>query len=174
MVFVTVGQDHSDDVLETVLDVGEVRQDEVDAGLGLLGEEDAAVNDEELAIDLENGHVSTDFPDSAERYDPQGVLREAGRRDKAGKGGLGHSALLSRLKPGWFLTIRIGSRSGKAHPRFRQILADGCDLGLARLHEGQTDNRVGQDSLPLKNLLGSDSTLNVGHHCADHGVQFEM
>ncbi len=96
VVLVAVGQDDGDDVIEAVLDVGEIGQDQVDAGLGFLGEEDAAVDDEQLAVDFEDGHVAADLPQSAERNDPQGVLGQFRRRDKAGKGGLGHNALLSR------------------------------------------------------------------------------
>src|SRR6478672_4362952 len=68
----------------------------------------------------------------------------------------------------------MAAGSGVDESCFRQVLADRFDLGFARLHEGQTDNRVGQDSLPLKNLLRSNSTLDMGHHCTDHWVQFEM
>jgi hypothetical protein len=36
-----------------------------------LWEQNTAVNDENFAVDLEHGHVSTDFPDSAERNDSE-------------------------------------------------------------------------------------------------------
>ena len=78
VVLVAVGQDDGDDVVEPVLDVGEIGQDQVDAGLGLLGEEDAAVDDEQLAVDFEDGHVAADLPEAAERNDPQGVLAGGG------------------------------------------------------------------------------------------------
>jgi hypothetical protein len=45
---------------------------------------------------------------------------------------------------------------------------------FVRLHEGQTDNRVGQDSLPFKNLLGRHGTLDAGHGCADYRLEFEV
>src|SRR6478736_4170878 len=64
--------------------------------------------------------------------------------------------------------------SGEDQPRFRQIPADGFDLGFVRLHEGQTDNRVGQDSLPFKNLLGRHGPLDAGHGGADDGLQLEV
>ena len=74
VVLVAVGQDDGHDVVEPVLDVGEIGQDQIDAGLGLLREEDAAVDDEQLAVDFEDGHVAADLPQAAERDDPQGAL----------------------------------------------------------------------------------------------------
>ena len=78
VVLVAVGQDDGHDVIQPVLDVGEIRQDQVNAGLGFLGEEDAAVDDQQLAVDLEDGHVAADLPQAAERDDPQGVLAAGG------------------------------------------------------------------------------------------------
>ena len=67
VVLVTVRQYHRLDVGHAVLDVPEVGQDEVDARLLVLGEQDATVDDQHLALMLEDGHVATDFADSAER-----------------------------------------------------------------------------------------------------------
>ena len=55
----------------------EVRQDQVDAGLLLLGEEHAAVDDEQAAAVLEDRHVAADLAEAAERGDPQAALRGA-------------------------------------------------------------------------------------------------
>ncbi len=57
VVLVAVGEDHGHDVVQPVPDRGEVRQDHVHAGLGLLGEQYAAVDDEQFARVLEDGHV---------------------------------------------------------------------------------------------------------------------
>ncbi|CAB4632623.1 unannotated protein [freshwater metagenome] len=46
VVFVSVRQDNSDDVVEPVADRGEVGKDQVDSRLGLFGEQHTAVNDE--------------------------------------------------------------------------------------------------------------------------------
>ncbi|BAS08305.1 hypothetical protein AHiyo4_17270 [Arthrobacter sp. Hiyo4] len=70
MVLVAVGQDNGHDVVETVLDVGEIGQDQVNAGLGLLREEDTTVHDEQFSVDFEYGHVPADLPQSAQRNDP--------------------------------------------------------------------------------------------------------
>jgi hypothetical protein len=84
VVLVAVGQDDGHNVIEPVLDVGEIGQDEVDAGLGLLREEDTAVDDEQLAVDFEDSHVSADLAQSTQGNDPKGAFGKAGRRDKAG------------------------------------------------------------------------------------------
>ena len=76
VVFVTVRQDEPDDVVEARLDRLEIRQDQVDTRLVLLGEEHAAVDDEELALVLEDGHVAADLAETAEGEDAQGALFE--------------------------------------------------------------------------------------------------
>ena len=62
-----------------LLDRLEVGQDQVDAGLVLLGEQHAAVDDEELAVELEDGHVAADLAEAAERGDAQRSGLEGGR-----------------------------------------------------------------------------------------------
>ena len=52
VVLVPVSQDQGDDVVDAVLDGGEVRKDEVDTRLVLLREEHTAVDDEQLAVQL--------------------------------------------------------------------------------------------------------------------------
>ena len=73
VVLVPVGQHDRLDLVEAVPDPGEVRQDHVDAGLVLLGEQDPAVDDEQPAGVLEDGHVATDLAEPAQRDDPKAV-----------------------------------------------------------------------------------------------------
>ncbi len=89
VVLVAVGQDDADDVVHAVPDVVEVRQDQVDAGLVLLGEEDAAVDDEDLAVDLEGDHVAADLLEAAQLDDAAGAPLELGRGGQAGACGHG-------------------------------------------------------------------------------------
>ena len=63
-------------------------QDQVDAGLLVLGEQHTAVDDEQLAAVLEHRHVAADFADTAERDHPQAVLRQLRRRAELVVGGL--------------------------------------------------------------------------------------
>ena len=79
VVLVAVREHDADDVVEPVLDRLEVGQDQVDAGLVLLGEQHAAVDDEELAAVLEDGHVAADLAEAAERGDAEGSGVEGGR-----------------------------------------------------------------------------------------------
>ena len=71
VVLVAVCEDDALDVVEAVPDGREVRQDQVDSGLLLLGEEDAAVDDEQAAAVLEDGHVAADLAEAAQRGDPE-------------------------------------------------------------------------------------------------------
>ena len=86
VVLVAVREDDRHDVVEAVRDVGEVREDEVDTGVVVLGEEHAAVDDEQAALRLEDGHVAADLAEPAERDDPQAVVGEGGGRGQLGVG----------------------------------------------------------------------------------------
>ena len=67
----------------------EIRQDQVDAGLVVRREQHAAVDDQQPAQVLENGHVAADFADTAQRGDPQ----------PAGVNGPGGVSSSSRSRP---------------------------------------------------------------------------
>ena len=64
MVFVTVCKKDSNDVAQAIFQVAKIRQNHIDAWLMFLWEKDSAVNNEDLAVDFKNGHVSTDFTNS--------------------------------------------------------------------------------------------------------------
>ena len=70
VVLVAVGQHQRLDLVEAVSDRVEVGQDQVDARVVLLGEEHAAVDDQQPLVVLEDGHVATDLAEPAERDDP--------------------------------------------------------------------------------------------------------
>jgi hypothetical protein len=78
VVLVPVRQDDRDDVLQAVPDGREVG--DVDPRLVLLGEQHPAVDDEQLAVELEDRHVAPDLPQAAQRRDPQGAGGECGGR----------------------------------------------------------------------------------------------
>ena len=79
MILVAVRQHDADDVGEAVTDRTEVREDQVDAGMVLLGEQHPAVDDEQLAVELEHGHVAADLAEPAERDDAQATGGELRR-----------------------------------------------------------------------------------------------
>jgi hypothetical protein len=76
VVLVTVGQHDGEHVVEPLGDVGEVGQDQVDAGLVVLGEQHPAVDDQQLAVELEDGHVASDLTEPAQWDDAQSSLRQ--------------------------------------------------------------------------------------------------
>ena len=86
VVLVAVGQHQGLDGVEAVADRVEVGEDQVDAGVVVLGEQHAAVDDQQPAVVLEDGHVATDLAESAERDDPEASCREGGGRAQVGVG----------------------------------------------------------------------------------------
>ena len=54
-----------------------VRQDQIDARLAVLGEQHPAVDDQQPAVVLVDGHVPTDLADAAQRDDAQRPRRAA-------------------------------------------------------------------------------------------------
>ena len=86
VVLVAVGQHDRDDVVHPVPDRGEVGEDDVDARLVLLGEEDAAVDDQQLAGVLEDRHVAADLAEPAQRDHAQAALGQGRRRAEFGMG----------------------------------------------------------------------------------------
>ena len=69
VVLMTVREDQGDDIVEAVLNVAEVGQNEVDPRLVLFWEQDTAVDDEQLAVDLEDGHVAADLAEAPQGHD---------------------------------------------------------------------------------------------------------
>ena len=82
VVFVRMGEHQRLDVVEPVFDVTKVGQDQVDAGLVVGGKHHPAVDDQQPAQVLENGHVAADFADAAERGHPQTTHGQRTRRLK--------------------------------------------------------------------------------------------
>src|SRR5699024_8951271 len=74
VVLVRVGDHKRLDPVETVLDRTEVREDEVDAGLGRAREEHAAVHDQQLRVVFEDRHVAADLGDTTEGGHSQRAL----------------------------------------------------------------------------------------------------
>jgi hypothetical protein len=71
VVLVPVSKEDADDIIHAVFEVAKVRKDHVDAGLVFFRKENATVDDENLAVDLENGHVATDLSDATKRDDAE-------------------------------------------------------------------------------------------------------
>ncbi len=117
VVLVTVGEHHGLDVIEAVDDRPEVGQDQVDARLVLLREQHAAVDDQQSAVVLEDGHVATDLAEAAEGEDAQRPLRERRARAAASRGSCGEAANAAEREVGaQHVALRLrGVDQGQSH-----------------------------------------------------------
>src|SRR6185312_13276017 len=84
VILVRVRQHERLDLVEPPVQVAEVRQDEIHAGLVGVGEQHAAVHDEQSATVLEDRHVPADLAEAAERDDAQPVARQLAGRGEVG------------------------------------------------------------------------------------------
>jgi len=75
VVLVAVGEQHRVDAVGEGLQVGEVGNDAVDAGLVLGGEELPAVHQEEAPGGVDDQGVHAEFPEAADGDEPQLILR---------------------------------------------------------------------------------------------------
>ena len=80
MVLMPVGQNQGIHLVQLVLDVAEVRQNQVHTRLLLLGEEHAAVNQQNVAVVLDHIHVAADFAQATQGNDAHGALAVLGGR----------------------------------------------------------------------------------------------
>ena len=67
MVLVAVRQDDRANLVAVLEKIGDVRDDDVDAQQFLLGEQDAAVDDDDGVVHGERHHVHPEFAESAQR-----------------------------------------------------------------------------------------------------------
>ena len=71
VVLVGVGDEERPDLVAVLLEIGDVGDDEVDAEHLLVGEHEAAVDDDDVVAVLEDVHVLADLPHPAERDDAE-------------------------------------------------------------------------------------------------------
>jgi hypothetical protein len=69
-----MGEHECLDVPDPILDRSKVGQDQVHTRLGVLREEDAAIDHEESTVVLEDGHVAADLADAAKGDDSERAL----------------------------------------------------------------------------------------------------
>ena len=70
VVLVAVGQQQGLDSRQlVVVEVVQVRQEQIDAGMVVLGEQDAAVDEQQFPVDLVAGHVAADVAQPSQRDD---------------------------------------------------------------------------------------------------------
>jgi len=80
MVLVRVGEDERLHLVEPAVEVAEVGQDQVHAGLVRVREQNPAIHYEEAAAVLEDRHVPADLAEPAQGYDAQAAAGQRGRR----------------------------------------------------------------------------------------------
>ena len=78
VVLVPVGEEDGLEAIDVVEDVGEVRDDEVDAGVFGIREEEADIDGDHGVAVLVDHHVAADFAEAAERDDAEDAVRDVG------------------------------------------------------------------------------------------------
>ncbi len=73
MVFVAVGEDDGANVSAVLFEVGDVRNDEVNAEELGFGKHHAGVDDEDVVAEPEGHHVHAEFAEAAERDGGEGL-----------------------------------------------------------------------------------------------------
>ena len=73
MILVAVSEDHRPDRARALTQVGEVRQDEIDAEVLVAWEGQTGVDDDDRAVALVDGHVLPDLAQAAEGDNPAGI-----------------------------------------------------------------------------------------------------
>ena len=82
MILVAMGEHQSLDLVETILDVMEVRQDQINARLLLFREKHTAVDEQQMAVVFDHVHVAADLTKTAKRHDAHGTLAVLRRSDQ--------------------------------------------------------------------------------------------
>ena len=83
VVFMTVGEHQADHIVEPLADGIEARQDQVDAGMIILGEQHSAVNQQQLAVEFDDCHVAPDISQTAQGDDAHRIRGQQGRNLQA-------------------------------------------------------------------------------------------
>ena len=73
-----VGQHQGLHVVQAVFDQMQSRQNQVDAGVVVRGKQHAAVDQQQLAVDLEAGAVASDVAETTQRNHAKGVCGQLG------------------------------------------------------------------------------------------------
>jgi GNAT superfamily N-acetyltransferase len=74
-----VGKHQADDVTEPFADCVEARQYQVDARMIVFGEQDSAVDEQQLAVKLDDGHIAANVAQAAQWDDAHCVWGQQGR-----------------------------------------------------------------------------------------------
>ena len=81
VIFVAVRHEHRAQFGGALADVGEIVDDDVDAEHLVVGKHQAAVDDDQVVVRLDDGHIAADFAAAAERDDADVRRRRRRRND---------------------------------------------------------------------------------------------
>ena len=82
MILVAVSEHQSLDLVESILDVMEVRQDQINTRLLLFREKHTAVDEQQVAVVFDHIHVAADFAKATKGHDTHGALAVLRRSDQ--------------------------------------------------------------------------------------------
>ena len=100
MVLVAVRQDDGADVVLVILEVGEIRKDEIDAQMLVPRERQAGIDDDDAVVALDDHHVLPDLAQPAERDQSRGARHGLDLRCLKDACSLEHGAKLGLLPVG--------------------------------------------------------------------------
>ena len=83
MVLMTVGEHQCLNLVKTVLDVMEIRQNQIDARLLFFREQHTAVNEQNVSVVFDHIHIASDFAQATQRNDTHRSLAVFRRRNQA-------------------------------------------------------------------------------------------
>ena len=139
VVLVAVGGDAAVDAVGVLAQVGEVGQDEVDAEHVEVGEHQPAVEQHDLAVDLDAGAVAADLAETAEEGDLDGSSAIgppplALRSSALAASDLACRSSCSRVQPSVHLERSVLEAGGRAHGQSALAgrAAEGAQHGLGR------------------------------------------
>uniref|UniRef100_E6PFQ5 Uncharacterized protein n=1 Tax=mine drainage metagenome TaxID=410659 RepID=E6PFQ5_9ZZZZ len=105
MVFVPVGDQHRAQFMHALANVAKIVDDDIDAEHLLVGEHQSAIDDDEIVVGFDHGHVAADLAAAAERNDAnERLLRSFGNGDTL------------RLQYGAFTTVACVGMTGGGTP----------------------------------------------------------
>ena len=140
VVLVAVGEDDGLDLVEPAVEVLEVGQDQVDPRVVVLREEHAAVDDQQAALGLEDGHVAANLPETSEGDDAQGVAGDGWRVGEVGQGD-GHGVVRVLWSGGTTAGMCLRSSGRRSTRPVRRAASPGAPAATRRAADGRRPSR---------------------------------
>jgi hypothetical protein len=78
MVFMSMGKEDPNNIIEAIADIAKVRQNQINTWLVILWEENATINNQKLSISLIDSHIATDLRNPTECDDTKATSCKLG------------------------------------------------------------------------------------------------